>query len=78
MSRMGLNFGVIVMKKDVHPDYKVTTVTCACGNQFELGMTKENLRVEVCSSCHPFYTGSRTTQTAGGRIERFKKKHNLE
>ena len=67
------------MKQGIHPDYKMTTVTCACGEQFEAGSTKENLRVEICSKCHPFYTGSRqTTGVQGGRIERFRRKHKLD
>ena len=45
------------MKKGIHPEYKKTTVTCACGNSFETGSVKENIRVEICSECHPFFTG---------------------
>jgi len=54
-------------------------VTCACGNSFETGSTKENLRVEVCSKCHPFYTGSRTRIVdKGGRVETFKRKYGMK
>ncbi|MGE5395998.1 MAG: 50S ribosomal protein L31 [Chitinophagales bacterium] len=67
------------MKKDIHPTYYRTKVTCACGNSFEIGSTKENLKVEICSKCHPFYTGSKTRLIEkGGRIETFKKKYGLK
>ncbi len=63
------------MKKDIHPKYEEATVTCACGNTFTTGSTKSQLRVEVCSECHPFYTGKQKTAEAGGRVERFNKKY---
>jgi len=63
------------MKKDIHPEYKVTSVTCACGNKIEAGSTKENIRVEICSACHPFYTGKQKLVDTAGRIERFRKKY---
>lgn len=66
------------MKPAIHPNYKVTKVTCACGNEFETGSVKENLRVEVCSECHPFYTGKQKFLDAGGRVDRFKKKYGME
>lgn len=67
------------MKKDIHPKYYRTTVTCACGNSFETGSTKENLRVEVCSKCHPFYTGQKVRVVErGGRVETFKKKYGMK
>ncbi|WP_047150759.1 50S ribosomal protein L31 [Aneurinibacillus tyrosinisolvens] len=66
------------MKPEIHPDYKLTKVTCACGNEFETGSVKENLRVEVCSECHPFYTGKQKFLDAGGRVDRFKKKYNMK
>ena len=62
------------MKEAIHPNYKKTTVTCACGNTFETGSTKENLRVEICSKCHPFFTGKQKFVDAGGRVDRFKKR----
>ncbi|PTM56777.1 50S ribosomal protein L31 [Desmospora activa] len=65
------------MKAAIHPEYKKTTVTCACGNTFETGSTKENLRVDICSACHPFFTGKQKFVSAGGRVDRFKKKYNL-
>lgn len=66
------------MRAAIHPEYKKATVTCACGNTFETGSTKENLRVEICSACHPFFTGKQKFVDAGGRVDRFKKKYNLK
>ncbi|BCU83283.1 50S ribosomal protein L31 [Polycladomyces abyssicola] len=65
------------MKMAIHPEYKLTTVTCSCGNTFETGSTKENLRVDICSECHPFFTGKQKMVNTGGRVDRFKKKYNL-
>lgn len=65
------------MKQGTHPEYKKATVTCACGNTFETGSVKENLRVEICSACHPFFTGQQRYVDTGGRVDRFKKKYNL-
>ncbi|CCF14505.1 ribosomal protein L31 [Brevibacillus laterosporus GI-9] len=65
------------MKPGIHPDYKMVKVTCACGNEFESGSVKDVLRVEVCSACHPFYTGKQKFIDAGGRVDRFKRKYNL-
>ncbi|WP_257347491.1 50S ribosomal protein L31 [Pseudalkalibacillus decolorationis] len=66
------------MKQAIHPNYKLAKVTCACGNEFETGSVKENIRVEICSECHPFYTGRQKFADAGGRVDRFKKKYNLK
>ncbi len=63
------------MKKDIHPEYKEATVTCACGNTFKTGSVKEDLKVEVCSECHPFFTGRQKFSDTGGRIERFNRKY---
>lgn len=65
------------MKPNIHPEFKITTVTCACGASFETGSTRENIRVEVCSNCHPFFTGKQRIVDTGGRVEKFRKKHNL-
>ncbi|AKF93903.1 50S ribosomal protein L31 [Brevibacillus laterosporus] len=65
------------MKSGIHPNYKTVKVTCACGNEFESGSVKDVLRVEVCSACHPFYTGKQKFIDAGGRVDRFKRKYNL-
>lgn len=62
------------MKQGIHPEYKEATVTCACGNTFKTGSVKEDLKVEVCSECHPFYTGKQKLTDHGGRIEKFNKK----
>ena len=66
------------MKEGIHPNYRVTTVRCACGNEFQVGSTKENIRVEICSNCHPVYTGKQKLVDTGGRVDRFKKRFNLE
>jgi large subunit ribosomal protein L31 len=66
-----------VMKENIHPKYQIATVTCACGNTFEAGSTKESLRVEICSNCHPFFTGKQKFVDAGGRVDKFKKKYGL-
>ncbi len=66
------------MKEGIHPEYKTTTVKCACGNEFQVGSTKENIRVEICSNCHPFYTGKQKLVDTGGRVDRFKKRFNME
>lgn len=63
------------MKTGIHPKYTDTTVTCVCGNVMELGCTTENLKVEVCSNCHPFYTGTHKIMDTEGRLERFKNKY---
>ena len=65
------------MKEGIHPNYRVTTVRCACGNEFQVGSTKENIRVEICSNCHPFYTGKQKLVDTGGRVDRFKKRFNM-
>jgi large subunit ribosomal protein L31 len=64
------------MKKDIHPKYVTAAVKCACGNQFETGSTKNEIHVEVCSTCHPFYTGKQKFLDSAGRIEKFNKKYN--
>ncbi len=66
------------MKKGIHPEYHDATVTCACGNTFTTGSTKEELKVEICSECHPFYTGRQKFAERGGRVEKFKKKYGME
>jgi large subunit ribosomal protein L31 len=65
------------MKPDIHPKYHSVTVTCSCGNTFETGSTtsKDVLLVEVCSACHPFYTGKQKVIDAGGRVDKFKKRY---
>ncbi|MGI6575432.1 MAG: 50S ribosomal protein L31 [bacterium] len=65
------------MKKGIHPQYQRTKITCACGAVFETGSTKKDLRVEICSQCHPLFTGQQKIVDTGGRVERFKKKYGL-
>ena len=66
------------MKANIHPEYKEATVTCACGNTFKTGSVKDELRVEICSECHPFFTGRQKFAERGGRVEKFKKKYNMD
>lgn len=66
------------MQQDIHPDYKKTTITCACGNVIETGSTVENITVEICSACHPFFTGKQKLVDTGGRVEKFNKRFNRE
>lgn len=63
------------MKQGIHPKYVETTVTCACGNVFETRDTRENVRVEICSNCHPFFTGTHKLLDTEGRVERFMNKY---
>lgn len=66
------------MKEGIHPDYKQTQIRCACGAVIETGSTRENLRVDICSKCHPFFTGKQKLVDTGGRVDRFKKRYNLD
>jgi large subunit ribosomal protein L31 len=66
------------MKEKIHPPYYQITATCACGNSFETGSTKKVLKVDVCSKCHPFFTGVQKIVDTTGRVERFTKKYGLE
>jgi large subunit ribosomal protein L31 len=63
------------MKKDIHPHYVETTVRCACGSEFTTGSTKDAIRVEICSKCHPFFTGKQKLMDTAGRVERFRRKY---
>lgn len=63
------------MKETIHPRYGETTITCACGNVIKAGSTKSDIRVEICSQCHPFFTGKQKLIDTAGRIERFRKKY---
>lgn len=63
------------MKKDIHPVYHPTVIRCACGSEVTTGSTKKDIRVEICSQCHPFYTGKQKLVDTAGRIERFMKKY---
>ena len=63
------------MKEGIHPKYQRAEVQCGCGNAFETGSTKESLRVDVCSNCHPFYTGQQRNVAARGRVEQFNRRY---
>lgn len=63
------------MKKDIHPKYGLIKASCACGNEFETGSTTDNIRVEICAACHPFYTGKQKLVDTAGRVERFNRKY---
>ena len=63
------------MKTDIHPDYVECTVHCSCGNEFTTRSTVPELRVELCSECHPFYTGKQKLVDTGGRVERFQRRY---
>jgi large subunit ribosomal protein L31 len=63
------------MKKGIHPEYGECRVTCACGNTFLTRSTKKEIRVEICSQCHPFFTGKQKLMDSAGRIEKFRKKY---
>jgi large subunit ribosomal protein L31 len=65
------------MKADIHPKYGEAVVRCACGETFTTGSTKEELRVEICSKCHPFFTGRQKLVDTGGRVERFMKRYGM-
>ena len=65
------------MRKGIHPEYKTGKVRCACGNEFEIRMTVESLSVEICSKCHPFFTGKQNLVDTAGRIEKYMRKYKL-
>jgi large subunit ribosomal protein L31 len=60
------------MKKDIHPEYQDAKVTCACGATFTVGSTKKDINIEICSTCHPFYSGTEKSLDVAGRVEKFK------
>jgi large subunit ribosomal protein L31 len=62
------------MKPDIHPEYMLTNVSCSCGASFQTRSTKPELHVEICSNCHPFYTGKQKLMDSGGRVERFQRR----
>jgi len=66
------------VKKDIHPKFEETTVTCVCGNSFKTKSTKQNIHVDICSKCHPFFTGKQVFVDTAGRIERFSKKYGIK
>jgi len=66
------------MKEGIHPKYEPTTITCACGHVIETRSTARDIKVEICSNCHPFFTGKQKLVDTAGRVERFKKKYNIK
>ena len=64
-----------MMKKDIHPEYHACEVTCLCGNVIETRSTKSKLNVEICSACHPFFTGQQKIVDTAGRVERFRRRY---
>ncbi len=66
------------MQKKIHPKYTESTITCACGNVIETRSTRKDLKVEICSSCHPFFTGKQRVVDTAGRVEKFRRKYGLE
>ncbi len=66
------------MKEGIHPNYDKAIVKCACGETFETRSTKSEIRVEICSKCHPFFTGRQKLVDSGGRVDKFKKRYNLD
>ncbi len=65
------------MREGIHPEYNSTTIKCACGEVFETRSTKSDIKIEICSKCHPFFTGKQKLVDTGGRVERFKKKFKM-
>jgi len=65
------------MKKGIHPEYRISKVTCACGNTFVTRSTRGDMKVEICSKCHPFFTGKQKLVDSAGRIEKYLRKYNL-
>jgi large subunit ribosomal protein L31 len=74
----GSTFPGSIMKKDIHPKYEEATVTCGCGNKFTTRSTKKNISVEICSACHPFFTGKMKYIDTTGRVEKFQRKYNWD
>ena len=66
------------MKQGIHPEYHQAAVKCACGNTFATGSTQKEIHVEICSVCHPFFTGKQKLVDSTGRVERFKKRYNID
>ncbi|PKL09801.1 MAG: 50S ribosomal protein L31 [Spirochaetae bacterium HGW-Spirochaetae-7] len=66
------------MKSGIHPKYELTTITCACGSVIETRSTVKNIQVEICSACHPFFTGKQKLVDTAGRVERFRKKYGIK
>lgn len=66
------------MKQGIHPEYKAATITCACGHVTETRSTVQNIHVDICSQCHPFFTGKQRFVDSAGRVEKFRKKYGIK
>ncbi len=66
------------MKEKIHPNYQQTQIRCACGNVIDTGSTKKDIRIEICSACHPFYTGKQKLVDTGGRVDKFRRRYGLD
>ena len=66
------------MKENIHPKYEETTIRCACGEEFVTRSTRKDIRVDICSKCHPFFTGKQKLVDTGGRVDRFKKRYGMQ
>lgn len=66
------------MKEGIHPKYELTTIRCACGAEYKTRSTAQDIEVEICSQCHPFYTGKQKLVDTAGRVERFKRKYGIK
>ena len=66
------------MKAEIHPDYVESNIKCVCGAEYKTRSTKQNINVEICSNCHPFYTGKQKLVDTAGRVDKFKKKYKLK
>jgi len=66
------------MREGIHPKYEATTIRCACGFEIDTASTKKDIRVEICSKCHPFFTGTQKLVDSGGRVDRFKKRFGMD
>ena len=76
-SRQSNSSEVNTMKENIHPKYGKAVVRCVCGETFETGSVKKEMRVDICSKCHPFYTGKQKLVDTGGRVDRFKKRYGM-
>jgi len=74
---MQIGIEVVIMKEKIHPKYEKATVSCACGNVIETRSTRGSFRVDICSNCHPFFTGKQKLVDSAGRVERFRRKYGL-
>jgi large subunit ribosomal protein L31 len=70
-----LCYNIIAMKEKIHPKYFTSTAKCACGTTYEIGSTKQNIHLDICSACHPLFTGKQKLMDIEGRVQKFKKKY---